>query len=123
MKEEENNLKKEITKILIELGIPINLQGFSYFREGVLLAINQPNVLAKVTKDFYPRIGDYFEVKATAVERCMRHAADLGYLKTGFKLINNYFNIESDIYDYKPTNSELVALIAEYLKMENFVAM
>lgn len=118
MGRDEKSIKVEITKILIELGIPINLQGFKYFRECVYKVIKEPLVMKKVTKCLYPQVGDIFDVKGTVVERCMRHAADLGYYKTGFKSINKYFGISClDGWNYKPTNSELVALIAEFLRM------
>lgn len=122
MNEEERALKMEITRILIEVGIPINLQGFNYFKESIYIAYNQPEVLKRITKGLYPQVGEIFDVKPTAIERCMRHAAELGYFKTGFKIINNYFGIAENVCNYKPTNSELIALIVEYLRMENSVA-
>lgn len=124
MKDNDKHLRAEITKVLLELGIPINLQGFEFFRESVLIVIKQPSMIKKVTKGLYPQVGGYFDVKPTVVERSMRHAADHGYLKTGFRTINKYFRISDDKgWDYKPTNSELVALIAEYLKIENLVVV
>lgn len=111
--------KGKITKILVELGIPVNLQGFGYFRECIFMALKQPYTLKRVTKILYPKVGEMFEVNGSVVERCMRHASEVAYCKTRFKCINCLYGLsENDRLNYKPTSSEIIALIAEYLRMD-----
>lgn len=119
MDKDEYYMKGKITKILIELGIPINLQGFGYFRECIFMTYRQPNTLKRVTKVLYPKVGEMFDVNGSVVERCMRHASEVAYCKTKFKCINCLYGLsDNENLNYKPTSSEIIALIAEYLRME-----
>ena len=112
-------VKCEITKILVELGIPINLQGFEYFRECIFKVFKEPCIIKKVTKQLYPQVGEKFDVTGSVVERCMRHASEVAYYKTGFKSMNKYFGSDKrECLSYKPTNSEIIALVAEFLRMD-----
>lgn len=119
MKNFDRGIKDKITKILIQIGIPANLQGFDYFRECIFFVIKDPMSLKSVTKTLYPQVGELFNVNGSAVERCMRHASDVAYDKTKFKKINDLYGITTnEITFYKPTNSEIIALVAEFLRME-----
>lgn len=123
MKVCDRGIKDRITKILVQIGIPANLQGFGYFRECIYFVIKEPTILKSVTKILYPQVGELFNVNGSAVERCMRHASDVAYDKTKFKRINELFGIiNNEETCYKPTNSEIIALIAEFLRMEMVVA-
>ncbi len=118
MKNNEKEIKSEITKVLVELGVPINLQGFKYFRQGIYIAVASPVIMDKVTHELYPQVGNCFQVKPTVVERCMRHASDQAYNKTHFRCLYRYFGFSEPMqWNYKPSNSELIALVAEYIRM------
>ena len=116
-----NNLdlyvKEEVTKILVELGIPANLQGFKYLQHCVLNVVREPDTLRRVTKNLYPKIGELYRVNGKVVERSMRHATDIGYVKTKFKALNKMYGLD-DEYDYKPTNCEIIAIISEALRFK-----
>lgn len=115
----DRSVRCEITKILVEFGIPVNLQGFGYFRECIFKVIKKPKIINKVTKELYPSVGSEFDVSASVVERCMRHASEVAYIKTGFKPMCKYLGMENcECLGYKPTNSEIIALVAEFLRME-----
>ncbi len=118
MSEKEKNIRKEITKILIELGIPLNLQGFHFFRECIVKVVYDPTLMRNVTKVLYPEVGTMFEVTGSVVERSMRHASDIGFTKTKFKPIKRIFNIEEFECNYKLTNSELIAMLAEHIRVD-----
>ena len=107
---------EETTKILIELGVPANLQGFKYLRHCVVSVVKEPNKLRRVTKKLYPEVGSLYDVRGSVVERSMRHATDIGFFKTGFKALNKMFGLEENSFNYKPTNSELIAIISEALR-------
>ena len=119
MEECDKIVKEKISRILVELGIPVNLQGFGYFKESILLVIKKPEAIHKVTKNLYPKVGEIFDVKGSVVERCMRHASEVAYYKTGFKCINCFLGKdENQSLGYKPTNSEIIGLLAEFLRMD-----
>jgi len=110
--------KEEATKILVELGMSVNLQGFKYIQDGVTKVIKEPKLIKNVTKVLYPEIGKEYEVSGSVVERSMRHATDMAYFKTGFKALHKIFGIEGEILGYKPSNCELIAMISEALRFK-----
>ena len=119
----EKWIKERITKLLIEMGIPVNLQGFGYFRECIYLAFNNQMLLKRVTKTLYPMVSEIYNVRPSSVERCMRHASEVAFCKTKFKSINYFYGMDGkECLNYKPTNSEIIALITEILKMEQELA-
>ena len=52
--------REEVTKLLLELGMPANLQGFRCLQQCVLKVIEDPSLLRKVTKNLYPLVGKIF---------------------------------------------------------------
>jgi len=118
MEEKDKNIRREITKLLVELGIPMNLQGFQFLRESIISVVYDPSLMKSVTKCLYPYIGEIYKVKSTVVERAMRHAADVGFNKTNFQPIKKIYKIEDYNWNYKFTNSELIAMIAEYIRID-----
>lgn len=117
MSDNNQEVQFEITKILVKLGMSINLKGFTFYKECIMKVVEDPLAIRNVTKSLYPEVGKIHNVNGSVVERCMRHACDLAYGKTGFKSINKYFGMP-ELYNwgYKPANSELIALIAEYVR-------
>ena len=117
MSDGNQDVQFEITKILVKLGMSINLKGFTFFRECIMKVVENPLAIRNVTKSLYPEVGKIHNVNGSVVERCMRHACDLAYYKTGFKTISKYLGMpEMYNWGYKPANSELIALIAEYVR-------
>ncbi len=111
----EDFANEEATKVLIELGIPANLQGYRFLRECIVQVSLNSDMLRNVTKVLYPTIGKKHNLSGGVVERSMRHATDLGFFKTGFKSLCKYFGISENFVKFKPSNSELIAVIAEHI--------
>ena len=115
----ERQLKEKISRVLVELGIPVNLQGFGYFKESIFIVIKNPDAIFRVTKNLYPKVAEVFDVKGSVVERCMRHASEVAFCKTGFRSINCFLGLdEKERLTYKPTNTEIIGLLAEILRMD-----
>ena len=111
-------LEENITRIFLTIGIPPHIKGYAYLREGVKIAVKEPSVLNRVTKDLYPRIAKKFDTTPTKVERAMRHAIENGWNKGRIKLINLTFGTRSYVSSEKPTNSEFIALVADKLSLD-----
>ena len=114
----ENFARAELTKLLIELGIPANLQGFRCLRECAVSVIKDPTLIKGVTKKLYPEVGKKLGIDGTVVERGMRHCTDIGFYKTAFKPLCRVFGTEEDVWNIKPSSSELIALLADYINIE-----
>lgn len=117
-KEEEKNLDRKVVDILLRLGIPPNLQGYVFLKESIKLAIYNPSYIGAITKIMYPTIAIKFKTTACRVERSIRHALEVSYMKGKIYNINEIFGLKILEDNEKPTNSEFVALIADRLALE-----
>ncbi len=111
-------IDKKCTEYLLAIGIPAKLSGFEYLRIAVKLVVENPKVLDNVTKRLYPQVAEVMKTKVPAIERSMRHAIEVAFVSKGLFYLNDIYG--SVIYkgDRKPTNSELIALLAEKIEFE-----
>ena len=117
-KEEEKNLDRKVVDILLSLGISPNLQGYTFLKESIKLAIYNPSYIGAITKIMYPTIAIKFKTTACTVERSIRHELETTYMKGKIYNINEIFGLKILEENEKPTNSEFVALIADRLALE-----
>lgn len=107
-----------VTAMMQRLGIPANLQGYQYLREAILAVYVQPQLTYSVTKKLYPLVANHFETTPSRVERSIRHAIDLAWERgAGEQPPLEYLGIPLPVFRKKPTNSELIALIADQLRV------
>lgn len=114
----KTSLDEKISKIFITVGIPPHIKGYYYLREGVKMAVNNPNIINNVTKELYPKIGDLFSTSASKVERAIRHAIEVAWNKGRIESLNSILGIRAYMGNEKPTNSEFIALIADKMLLE-----
>ncbi len=113
-----NHLDERISKIFISVGIPPHIKGYQYLREGVKMAVNNPDVINNITKKLYPQIGEKFQTSASKVERAIRHAIEVAWNRGRIESINTMLGIRAFIGNDKPTNGEFIALIADKMLLE-----
>ena len=109
---------EETTKVLVELGIPANLQGFRCLQSAIVKVVLNPDLIKKITKFLYPQVGNEQGVSGPIAERSIRHSTDIGYSKTGFKSLNKIFGLDCKPLVSKPTNCELIAIISEAIRFK-----
>ena len=51
-----NNIESDVTDIIRDIGIPANIKGYQYILEGIIMAVNDVNMLNYITKLLYPSI-------------------------------------------------------------------
>ncbi|MGN0667171.1 MAG: sporulation initiation factor Spo0A C-terminal domain-containing protein [Huintestinicola sp.] len=116
-----NEREKAVTEVIRKMGIPANIKGYVYLRSAVMLAMSDTSILESVTKELYPAVAKYNHTTSSRVERAIRHAittawerrsGDVDYIESrlGYK-------IDYSGKDCKPTNSELIALISDSLRL------
>ena len=118
-KKRVGSVDERISNIFISIGFPPNIKGYAYLREGIKMAVNDPQVINNVTKVLYPVIGEKFGTTASKVERAIRHAIEVAWNKGRIEAINAIFGARVYIGSEKPTNSEFIALVADKLLLEN----
>ncbi|MBQ9200452.1 MAG: sporulation transcription factor Spo0A [Lachnospiraceae bacterium] len=113
-----NSIENDVTAIIRELGIPAHIKGYQYIREGIIMAINDMNMLNYITKLLYPNIAKKYKTTSSSVERAIRHAIEVAWSRGQIDVIEKMFGYTVSAGKGKPTNSEFIALIADKLRIE-----
>ena len=114
----ERQLDEKISNIFISIGIPAHIKGYQFLREAVKLAVEEPEIIGSITKRLYPTIAERFDTSSSKVERGMRHAIEVAWNRGKIENINSLFGLKIYNSNEKPTNGELIALIADKMIME-----
>lgn len=114
----DKQLDEKISNIFISIGIPAHIKGYQFLREAVKLAVEEPEIIGSITKRLYPTIAEKFETSSSKVERGMRHAIEVAWNRGKIENINSLFGLKIYSSNEKPTNGELIALIADKMIME-----
>ena len=114
----ELSINKRITKILHSVGIPAHIKGYQYLRDAIEIAITDQSVIGQVTKSLYPIIAEKYRSSSTKVERAIRHAIELGWNRGSPEIIDDIFGYTISVIKAKPTNSEFIAMVADYINLD-----
>lgn len=112
------DLEKDVTNILLEIGIPAHIKGYQYIREGIILACHDRNMLQYVTKYLYPSIAKKYKTTSSSVERTIRHAIEVAWRRGNMEVLEEIFGNTVSAGKGKPTNSEFLALLTDKLRLE-----
>ena len=114
----KTSLEEKISKIFINVGIPPHIKGYSFLREGVKMAVEDPAIINNITKKLYPSIGEKYNTSASKVERAIRHAIEVAWNRGRIDSINSILGVRAYIGAEKPTNGEFIALVADKMLLE-----
>lgn len=112
----EVKIEEEIQNILLKSGIPANLKGFTYLKEGIRLIYDDCNLTGAITTSVYPQIAEKYVTKSTRVERAIRHAISLGWNDGTNVFFEKFFADTFDVKMHRPTNGQFMFLLAERLR-------
>lgn len=120
--DEDQSMNGEALRVLVasylhKLSVPVHVIGYKYLKEGISLILEEPIILEKITKDFYPEVAKRFNTIPTRVERAIRHAIGLGWQRGSEKMKFYFQEIKGK---GQPTNSEFLATVAENIRLEHF---
>ena len=110
-------VKIEITEILHRLGIPAHMKGYRYLKEAIRLVIESESILESVTGRLYPSIAAAFHTTSGRVERAIRRAIESAWDRGDCRVQEAVFGYTVHKEKGRPTNSEFIALIADWLKV------
>lgn len=114
----KTSLDEKISKIFINVGIPPHIKGYSFLREGVKMAVEDPEIINNITKKLYPMIGEKYATSASKVERAIRHAIEVAWNRGRIESINAILGVRAYVGAEKPTNGEFIALVADKMLLE-----
>ncbi len=113
------DLDTEITTILHEIGVPAHIKGYLYMREAITMVYHNLDLLGAITKILYPEIAQKYCTTASRVERAIRHAIEVAWIRGNVEAISEIFSYTISYNKSKPTNSEFIAMIADKLRLQH----
>lgn len=114
-----DSLEKRVTSILNEIGIMPNLKGYKYLRAAIILSYENVGLLDGITKFLYPDIAKENKTTCTRVERAIRHALETAWERERGSKYYQMLGFTGVENKKRPTNSEFIASIVDYLKLNN----
>ena len=114
----EDNLEAIVTNMIHEVGVPAHIKGYQYLRDGIIMVVQNIDVLNQITKQLYPDLAKKHKTTPSRVERAIRHAIEVAWNRGRLDIMENVFGYTVDANKGKPTNSEFIAMIADKLRLE-----
>ena len=114
----DSTMEHDVTQMMRGIGIPAHIKGYQYIREGIIMAIKDPDILNYITKFLYPAIAKKYKTTTSSVERAIRHAIEVAWNRGKLDAMEALFGYSVNSGKGKPTNSEFIALIADKFRLE-----
>ena len=83
------------------------------------MSVIYPEMINSITKRLYPTIAEMYDTTPSKVERAIRHAIEVAWNRGKIENINAIFGIKIYNKGDKPTNGELIALVADKILIES----
>ena len=82
------------------------------------MVYDNPALIGGITKELYPDLSIKYNTSAQRVERAIRYAIEVSWLRGDIDLMEEIFGHSVDIDRAKPTNSEFIVTIADGLRLD-----
>ena len=102
-------------KLLLEIGVPPNVYGYSYIIRSIQLIMKDPSYMHYITKGLYIDIAKEFHATPARVERSIRHAINAAFTYGNIEF--NYTVFQNCIRPNRkvPSNSVFLSRLYYYL--------
>jgi two-component system response regulator (stage 0 sporulation protein A) len=107
-----------IAELLLSLGVPNRFKGFDCLREAITLVLEDDRLLASVTKELYPKVGERCGLTASLVERNLRHLIEHTWTHGDLERLYEVFGSTVRANKGKPTNSSFIARLADVVRVQ-----
>lgn len=112
-----DDMEVVVTDIIHQLGVPAHIKGYHYIRTAILRSVEDNSMLDSITKVLYPTVAGEYDTTSSRVERAIRHAIEIAWVRGNVDTLNSFFGYTVDTGKGKPTNSEFIALITDKLRL------
>ena len=106
-----------LRKILDQIGVKHSLKGYGYIISAVEKCLENRSKLVGIIKGLYTEIAEENNDKVMRVERAIRHAIEVTWTNGNTNAINKIFGYTVSVGKGKPTNSEFIALITDFVSL------
>ena len=112
-----NAVTARTTKILEELGIENHRDGFFQLQAGIPMLVQ--NRQQRLSKELYPAIGDNLKTDYHSMEKTIREAIHIAWLKRDDSIWRKYFPVDESGRVVHLTNKSFMLILADHLRMQN----
>ncbi len=111
---ESGDIECDLTTLLIDMGIPASLSGYTYLREAIHLVIDMgTSPDGMLSKRVYPVIAKKYGKSMASVEKAIRTAIETAWIRGRTDILDRLFGYTVSAQRGKPTNTEFIAMIAD----------
>lgn len=104
----------DLTTLLIDMGIPARLSGYTYLREALHLVIDLGTFPdGMLSKQVYPVIAKKYGKSTASIEKAIRTAIETAWVRGRTDILDKMFGYTVSAQRGKPTNTEFIAMIAD----------
>ena len=112
-------LERTISDLMLELGIPAHLRGYQFLRSAIGMCVEDMELVGSVTKLLYPDLAKMYQTTDTKIERAIRNAIEVSLERGNTDLFEELFGYSNTLEYTRPTNSEYIAVVADYIRLKN----
>jgi two-component system response regulator (stage 0 sporulation protein A) len=110
----------QITELLHRLGVPAHMKGYLYLRDAVQMVLEDDRLLAGgLTKRLYPMVAEKYQSSAGGVEAAIRNALTAWWERGNRELFDTLTGRNGTRRVKIPTNSAMIAELADQIRFEN----
>ena len=106
-------------RMLLEMGMRPQLRGFVYLSWAAALACGREARMQALSASIYTPVAGRFSTTPQSVERLIRHAVESAMDAVGAEGIYRCFGNTIDPTRGKPTNAQMIGMLAQRLKMQH----
>ena len=114
----KQELEQAISSFMLELGIPAHLRGYQYLRSAVEMCTEDMELVGSVTKLLYPDLAKMYKTTDQKIERAIRNAIEVSWERGNSALFEQLFGYCNSNEYTRPTNSEYIASVADYIRLK-----
>ena len=113
----DRQLNIALRKTLDQIGVKHSLKGYGYIISAVEKCLENRSKLISIIKGLYTEIAEENSDTVWRVERSIRHAIEVTWTNGNTNAINKIFGYTVSVEKGKPTNSEFIALITDFVSL------
>ena len=106
-----------LRKTLDQIGASHSLKGYTYTIRAIEKCLDDRDALRCVMKEIYAKIAEENGTTASKVERNIRNLIEVTWINGNTNAINKIFGHTVSVEKGKPTNSEFIALITDFVSL------
>lgn len=106
-----------LRKTLDQIGASHSLKGYTYTIRAIEKCLDDRDALRCVMKEIYAKIAEENETTVSKVERKIRNLIEVTWINGNVNAINEIFGYTVSPKKGKPTNSEFIALITDFVSL------